>query len=289
MFPGNTPSGIDYAYMGRQKHELEVLQEHLTIASEIGTEVGIHVYHPPEKPKAPGVVIIFCHGNILPTRYNTEIIQSMLDCGATVVGRDFVGYDRSSRVPNRDGSLELASIANDRAVARWVVRNYPESQIILCGRSIGTFGWANLLEEPQCVGAIGFVPFTSLASVVTIAMEHSTPKGLRSILSTSGVRSKTRSVAKATFPVGCYSELMEEAASNGFNITGFDERIRGKKVVLFPATQDELVPEQAADELKGILEQSGAKVTVSWVEGDHKAVPGTHRIQEAVDHITNSN
>lgn len=279
LFPGNS-GHLDYRRLGHGRDELP--GEHITITSAVGSHVGLHIY--PSNTGTDTLVVIFCHGNIQPTRYLPHILLSLLDCGVTVVGRDFVGYDRSSRVPNVGGALEVASIANDKAVVEWVTVKYPNAQIIICGRSIGTFGWTNGLGHPKVIGAIGIVPFAQPIKAIERSIKNTVPL-VSTLVSTTGL---PQSITSAAFPVGVRSTLDPSIITHGFAAHHVrSAEIRGKAVVLYPAASDELVPKEEVDVLKQALEQGGCHVFVTWLDGDHRSLPTNAMLKEGIEAILN--
>ncbi|CAH0051342.1 unnamed protein product [Clonostachys solani] len=278
--PGNVLGQIDYKSLRKSGGIQE--GDMFTLTSAIGTQVGVHVYEP--SPEAANdVVVIFFHGNVRPTRYNPDIITPFLKCGATVVGRDLPGYDQSSFVPNSPGSVELAAIANDEVFMKWVLGKYKTSRIVLCGRSIGTLGWASQLSHPRVVGAIGIVPLHSVSSLIRPVIENKSSEFVASSLASVSVLGFLESVVDAIYPANCYSENLEGFTTKGFRVTGFDSGVGGKRVTLFPASQDSIVPKDAANELKTMLEASSVDVKMQTLEGSHNALPTAEQLREAFE------
>ncbi|CAG9975181.1 unnamed protein product [Clonostachys byssicola] len=280
--PGNVPGQINYESLRKSGGIQEGAM--LTLTSAIGTQVGVHVYEP--SPEAAiDVVVVFFHGNVRPTRYNPDIITPFLKCGATVVGRDLPGYDQSSFVPNTPGSVELAAIANDEVVMKWVLEKYPTSRIVLCGRSIGTLAWSRHLSNPRVVGAIGIVPLKSMASLIRPQIESKTPGLVSKSLETFSVIGCFESVFDAIYPANCHPENLEGLTTTGLRIAKFESGVGGKRVTLFPASKDLLVPRDAATEIKTMLEASNVDVKMHTLEGGHSALPTAEQLQEAFESI----
>lgn len=248
-------------------------------------------------------VVIFSHGNIRPSRYMNDLLEQLAGNvrvkGAwlpenrkrTIIARDFVGYDLSSKVENKDGGMELAAIANDRAVVQWAADRYathPNTEITVAGRSIGTGGWVNQLAHPRVTRAVGFVPFAEPAPLlqtfgVSLARKAGFPWPMPETLGVLvGSVSIPALVADLAFPRGhTPAELNREGlTTKGFALNEYIEAygdtglLNGKNVWLFPASRDELVPAADAKILQKALENAGCSVHVETVEGTHTALPG---------------
>ncbi|VUC29888.1 unnamed protein product [Clonostachys rosea] len=280
--PGNKPGQINYKSLLRSRGIQD--GKMFTLTSAIGTQVGVHVYEPSPET-AIDVLVIFFHGNVRPTRYNPDIIKPFLKCGATVVGRDLPGYDQSSFVPNSPGSVELASIANDEVFMKWALKTYKTHRIVLCGRSMGTFSWANRLSHPRVVGAIGIVPLHSVSSLIRPIIEKRYSELVANSLASFSVLGFFESMVDAIYPANCYSENLEGFTTKGFRFTEFDSSVSGKRVTLIPAEGDSTVPKAAADEIKTMLEASGVDVRIQPIGGEHNALPTTDQFREAFERI----
>ncbi|CAI6101160.1 unnamed protein product [Clonostachys chloroleuca] len=280
--PGNVLGQIDYKSLrnsgGIQEGDM------FTLTSAIGTQVGVHIYKPSPEVAIDAVVIFF-HGNVRPTRYNPDIITPFLKCGATVVGRDLPGYDQSSFVPNVPGSVELAAIANDEVFMSWVLDKYKTSRIVLCGRSIGTLAWTRHLSNPRVVGAIGIVPLRSMASLIRPQIQNKIWEVVAKGLESFSVIGCFESIFDALYPANCEAENLKDFKTMGLRIAEFNSGISGKRVALFPAKEDSLVPEDAANEIKTMLEVFHVDVKMQTLKGGHSALPTAEQFREAFESI----
>ncbi|KAK7432986.1 hypothetical protein QQZ08_000457 [Neonectria magnoliae] len=273
LFPGNA-GDIDYKRLGRGRTEIQA--HHQSVTTKVESKVGIHDYGGGEED----FIVVLAHGNTRPTRYLRELIESLQSCNIKVVGRDFVGYDLSSQVPFADGALEIAAHANDEAVLDYLEENYPNAKFILCGRSIGTFFWAGQLHRPSVVGAIGVVPFAKATTVVQNYVRTVFPWPFHHAV-------PTQTVVGTAFPRNCVSAKMPEFTTKGFSIEDFPSDVSGKRVALFPASVDELVPKSEVEDLSDMLEKRGCEVTTTWNEGDHRVLPTAQQLAEALKFIKN--
>uniref|UniRef100_A0A8H7TNB0 AB hydrolase-1 domain-containing protein n=1 Tax=Bionectria ochroleuca TaxID=29856 RepID=A0A8H7TNB0_BIOOC len=280
--PGNVLGQLDYKSLRKSGGIQE--GDMFTLTSAIGTQVGVHVYEP--SPEAAiDVVVIFFHGNVRPTRYNPDIITPFLKCGATVVGRDLPGYDQSSFVPNTPGSVELAALANDQVFMNWVLEKYKSSRIVLCGRSIGTLAWTRHLSHPRVVGAIGIVPLQSMASLIRPQIQSKIWEVVAKVLESFSVIGYFESIFDALYPANCEVENLKDFKTTGLRVAKFNSGVSGKRVTLFPANEDSLVPEDAADELKTTLEAFNVDVKMQTLKGGHGALPTAEQFREAFESI----
>ncbi|KPM43975.1 hypothetical protein AK830_g2641 [Neonectria ditissima] len=273
LFPGNA-GDIDYERLGRRRAELQA--EHFVITTKVGSKVGVHDYGGGEGD----FIVVLAHGNTRPTRYLKELIETLQSCNIRVVGRDFVGYDASSQVPFADGALEVAAHANDEAVLDHLEEKHPNAKFILCGRSIGTFFWAGQLHRPSVVGAIGIVPFKRAATVIQNFVKTVVPWPIHLAI-------PVQTAVGEAFPKDFLSDEMPGFTTKGFSIESFPPDVKGKRVTLFPASVDELVPHAEVDELEDMLEKGGCEVTTTWNEGDHRSLPTAEQMQEALEFIKN--
>jgi hypothetical protein len=290
LFPGNE-GNIKYEYLNAKISEgmdgYESMSPdvgHRKIKTSLGSVVGFHVY---PATHTPNEVVIFCHGNIRPSRYMNEFLEQLSGGRKRVViARDFVGYDLSSRVPNEGGSLELAAIANDRAVYEWAVREYPDADIVAGGRSIGTMGWANLLSLPKVKGAFGIVPFADPAGVVTGLV---LPRSLAWVPGLAAVLHALSGLAcSQAFPIGCKSDDLPDIQTYGFSALRTIEALHnphGKKVLLLKASDDELVPSTDAENLANKLRKRSIETEILILEGGHRALPGDSANRNAQIHL----
>ncbi|CAH0023215.1 unnamed protein product [Clonostachys rhizophaga] len=279
VVPGNVLGQLNYKSLRKSGGIQE--GDMFTLTSAIETQVGVHVYEP--SPEAAiDVVVIFFHGNVRPTRYNPDIITPFLNCGATVVGRDLPGYDQSSFVPNTPGSVELAAIANDEVFMNWVLDKYKTSRIVLCGRSIGTLAWTRHLSNPRVVGAIGIVPLQSMASLIRPQIQNKIWEVVAKVLVSFSVIGCFESIFDALYPANCE---VHNFKTTGLRVAEFDSGISGKRVTLFPAKEDSLVPEDAANELKAKLEAYNVDVKMQTLKGGHSALPTAEQFREAFESI----
>jgi dienelactone hydrolase len=274
LFVGNA-GALKYEYLGRNGDELD--GKHYTLTSAVGSKVGVHEYAAQGENINLDIVVLFFHGNLRPTRYLKDIFQPLVENGITIIGRDFVGYDGSSFVPNVDGALEIAALANDEAVINWTLEKYSKSRIVICGRSMGTLGLAGHLARPRVIGAIGIVPVTSLDSLVD-GLVAVLPRPLSGLVSLLGYPD---SIAHAAFPRGFRSTTEPRIVSSGFasDFTG----VARKLVFLFPADEDEFVPKGQVDLFRRGMEEKGCRVDVSWLKGGHHALPTSDQLIEALE------
>ncbi|KAJ5392249.1 hypothetical protein N7509_007739 [Penicillium cosmopolitanum] len=281
LFVGNA-GALKYDYLGRNGDELP--GNHYTITSAVGSKVGIHEYptqavsSDPDSTSDSDLVLLFFHGNLRPTRYlSKEIFQPLLENGIPVIGRDFVGYDASSFVPNVDGAMEIAAIANDEAVINWTLEKYPKARIVICGRSMGALGLAGHLARPRVVGAIGIVPVTSLDSLVD-GLVAWIPWPLSDLVCRLGYPD---AIAHEAFPSGFRSKVEPGIVTSGF-ASRFTDDICGKLVFLFPAEVDKFVSKARVEVFQREMEEKGCRVSVSWLKGGHHVLPTSDQLIRAL-------
>ncbi|KAJ5975286.1 hypothetical protein N7481_008993 [Penicillium waksmanii] len=282
LFVGNA-GALKYDYLGRNGDELD--GNHYTITSAVGSKVGIHEYPTQavssDQDSDPDLVLLFFHGNLRPTRYlSKEIFQPLVENGITVIGRDFVGYDASSFVPNVDGAMEIAAIANDEAVINWTLEKYPKARIVICGRSMGALCLAGHLARPRVIGAIGIVPVTSLDSLVD-GLVAWIPWPLSDLVCRLGYPD---AIAHEAFPPGFRSKAEPSIVTSGF-ASKFTDDIRGKLVFLFPAEVDEFVPSGRIEVLQREMEEKGCIVNVDWLKGGHHVLPTSDQLMRALEEL----
>lgn len=276
LFVGNA-GALKYDYLGQKGDELD--GNHHTLTTAVGSKVGIHEYSAQNKNSVinPDLVVLFFHGNLRPTRYLKDILQPLVDNGITVIGRDFVGYDASSLVPNVDGAMEIAAIVNDEAVINWTLEKYPNARIVICGRSMGALGLAGHLARPRVVGAIGIVPVTSLDSLID-GLVAWIPRPLSDLVCLIGYPD---AIAHTAFPRGFRSKAEPSIVTSGF-ASKFTDDISGKMIFLFPSEEDKFVPTGRIEDLQREMEEKGCRVSVSWLKGGHHALPTNEQLIEAL-------
>ena len=242
---------------------------HHQIESSVGSRVGFYLYPAAQPPRQ---VVIFCHGNIRPSWYMNKFLEQLSNHRQrVVVARDFVGYDSSSRVPNEDGALEIAAIANDLAVYDWVVGKYPDAEIIVGGRSIGTTGWANLLPKPKVKKAFGVVPFSHPAGAVYNAAVPGFASHIPFLKSL--LRLVSRKACDRAFPTYSDDTIQTFGFSAAKTIDSFPPGQDGKEVMLLKAENDKLVPEGDAEILATKLQSLNIQTRIVTMKGGHNALP----------------
>ncbi|KAH0593135.1 hypothetical protein MHUMG1_09137 [Metarhizium humberi] len=252
---------------------------HYTLTTTLETSVGIHVY-PANKPATQ--LVIFNHGNIRPSRYMNEILEKLThDRTRVVIAVDFVGYDSSSRVPNKAGALEIASIINDTAAYQYATDEYPNvKEVIYCSRSLGNIGWTHCIHFPKVTKVVALMPFADLSAV---AGSFASSQVRRRIffpfqsLAQYGASAVLGAVFPSVFPSDARVDGQPDVQTRGFSLVKTIDALagpmEGKSVLLMKASDDELIPDGEAERLAAKLEEKGIKTKVMDLTGSHHALP----------------
>lgn len=288
VFPGNAPGtkgGINYARLNEKitNHEdgyepMSSDVRHYTLTTTLETSVGIHVY-PANKPATQ--LVIFNHGNIRPSRYVNEILEKLThDRTRVVIAVDFVGYDSSSRVPNKAGALEIASIINDTAAYQYATDEYPNvKEVIYCGRSMGNIGWTHCIHFPKVTKVVALMPFADLSAVAGSFVSSKVRRIIFPFQSLAqyGASAALGAVFPSVFPSDARVDGQPDVQTRGFSLVKTIDALagpmEGKSVLLMKASDDELVPDGEAERLAAKLEEKGIKTKVMDLTGSHQALP----------------
>lgn len=284
IFPGNAPGtkgGINYASLNEKitNHEdgyepMSSDVRHYTLTTTLETSVGIHVY-PANKPATQ--LVIFNHGNVRPSRYMNEILEKLThDRTRVVIAVDFVGYDSSSRVPNKAGALEIASIINDTAAYQYATDEYPNvKEVIYCSRSLGNIGWTHCIHFPKVTKVVALMPFADLSAVVGSVVSSKVPRIFFPFQSLA--QYGVSAVLGAVFPSDARVDGQPDVQTRGFSLVKTIDALagpmEGKSVLLMKASDDELIPDGEAERLVAKLEEKGIKTKVMDLKGLHHALP----------------
>ncbi|KAK4073285.1 hypothetical protein Purlil1_13105 [Purpureocillium lilacinum] len=305
FYPGNAGK-IDYRYLDRKVSEGKDGYEpqspdvaNYWIKSNAGTTVGLHVYSTDIKPSSVKKVVLFFHGNTRSPRYMNPFLEDLAgnervngqwlrkNRKRVVIARDFPGYDLSSRVPYLGGSLETAATANDMAVYNWVIAKYPNAEITVVGRSIGTMGWVNLLPLDRVTRAVAIVPFADPAElVVHVATSKASACYLDYVPGVIFALNKVlRAACDVAFPRSREgsSPLVGFSPSAGISAWKLS---RNKRILFFAASKDALVPFGDVERLARAAELQGAVVEpIVRLRGGHAALPTGNDLKSLQDFL----
>ncbi|KID99006.1 hypothetical protein MAJ_05101, partial [Metarhizium majus ARSEF 297] len=286
IFPGNAPGkkgGINYARLNEKitnhEHGYEPMSSdvrHCILTTPLETSVGIHVYPANKAKDSATQLVIFNHGNVRPSRYMNQILEKLThERTRVVIAVDFVGYDSSSRVPNKDGALEIASIINDTAAYQYATDEYPDvKEVIYCSRSLGNIGWAHCIHFPKVTKVVALMPFADLSAVTGSVVSSKAPRIFPfQSLAQCGVSA----FLGAAFPSGARVDGLPEVQTQGFSLVKMIDALpgpmTGKSVLLMRASDDKLIPDGEAERLAAKLEEKGIKTKVMDLKGSHHALP----------------
>lgn len=110
---------------------------------------------------APQGVILYFHGNAGSLRSWGGVAPNLVAYGYDLLIADYRGYGQSTGRINSEAQLH----ADAAAVYAWAVERYPEEQIILYGRSLGSSLATRLAAEHHPRMLILESPFYSLAAI----------------------------------------------------------------------------------------------------------------------------
>jgi uncharacterized protein len=113
----------------------------------------------------PRAVILIAHGNAGNVTHRLELLQHFQALGASALVFDYRGYGRS------DGSSSEAGVLADaRAARRWLAKRtgITESEVVLCGESLGGGVQVDLAAKDGARGLILISTFDSLAGVAAV-------------------------------------------------------------------------------------------------------------------------
>jgi pimeloyl-ACP methyl ester carboxylesterase len=246
--------------------------------------VGFYVYPAKHNPRQ---VVIFCHGNIRSSLFLSKFCEQLSNGRErAVVARDFVGYDLSSPVPSHhDGALEIAAIANDLAVYKWVVDKYPDAEIIVGGRSIGTLGWVNLVPQDKVKKTFGFVPLADVAGPVTSVVVNKFASRippllvalcrplLRFVIGPLLCLIYVKPLCNKAFPTYSDGTIQTFGFSAAKTLKSYVPKVGRGKALLFEARNDKLVPHSHVEILAKKLQRLSIDTRVITMDGDHDALP----------------
>ena len=131
------------------------------VSFETADGVKLHGWYcPVEQPRA---VVLFAHGNagtVADRWQKYRLFNERL--GVTILGFDYRGYGKSEGKPSEAGLLADARAARKFLAAKSGV---PESDVVLCGQSLGGAVMVDLAAADGARGLILESTFTSLADV----------------------------------------------------------------------------------------------------------------------------
>jgi pimeloyl-ACP methyl ester carboxylesterase len=140
--------------------QLGITGEEVYFAAEDG--VRIHAFYLP----APGAnnALLFLHGNAGNASHRLPNAAELVRLGCSVLVIDYRGYGLSE-----GRATEAGVYADARAGLRHLVeqRGFPESRIIVFGRSLGGAVAVDLAQERELAGLILESTFTSIADVAS--------------------------------------------------------------------------------------------------------------------------
>ncbi len=114
----------------------------------------------------PRATVLIAHGNAGNVTHRAELLRHFRAMGASVLVFDYRGYGRSEGSPNEAGVL-----ADARAARRWLAQRtaVDESEIVLCGESLGGGVQVDLAASD---GARGLILISTFDSIVGVAAYH---------------------------------------------------------------------------------------------------------------------
>ncbi len=107
-------------------------------------------------------MVLIAHGNAGNITNRNDLLRRFRALGASVLVFDYRGYGRSDGSPSEAGVL-----ADARAARAWLAKRteIPESEIVLCGESLGGGVQVDLAAKDGARGLILISTFDSLAGV----------------------------------------------------------------------------------------------------------------------------
>ena len=190
---------------------------------KLTTADGEHIFawHVPPRDGKP--VILYLHGNGGALRYRVERFTRLITDGIGIVAVEYRGYGGSSGSPSERGLIADAEAGYAYAAAR-----YPNQQIVLWGKSLGS-GVAVALAAEKPVGRVILeAPFTSAAAV---AAKHYWYVPVR-LLMTDQFRSDAR-IGKVTAPLLILHGAKDDTVPYAMGEHLFDLANKPKHIVRF--------------------------------------------------------
>lgn len=148
FFPERDPLGTRYAF-GVPADELFIPVK--------GAQLHALLFH----AKEPRGVILYLHGNAGSLRSWGTVAPALVERGYDVLMVDYRGYGQSTGQINGEAQLH----ADMAAVYGWLSGRYPEEQIVLYGRSLGSGLAARLAAEHRPRLLILESPYDSLEAI----------------------------------------------------------------------------------------------------------------------------
>ncbi len=115
-----------------------------------------------------GPFVLFFHGNgeNLATMWQSGTFENLKNLEVNFLAIDYPGYGRSEGEPSEESILETA-----KAAVSWIIQNYPNQQLIVCGWSLGAAVAIQTAEMfPADVDAL--IALSAWSSLRDVASEH---------------------------------------------------------------------------------------------------------------------
>ena len=115
-------------------------------------------------PKENKPVFLYFHGNGGSLRYRVSRFRNLIADGSGLVALSYRGYGGSSGAPSEEGLL-----ADGRAAYAFARAQYPASELVVWGESLGTGVAVVVAAENRIAALILEAPFTSTADIAFAA------------------------------------------------------------------------------------------------------------------------
>lgn len=131
--------------------------EELNLKHNNGEEIN-GLYFPSEDSKA---VIIYFHGNSKNLQHWGKYLPDVIDRGFDVLAIDYRGYGKSDGLASEENMYEDGLLAYN-----WAKNNFPDKELILWGRSLGTAVASHLSISNNAGKLILETPFYNMPELV---------------------------------------------------------------------------------------------------------------------------
>ena len=197
----------------KQEHvyQFDVDYDEFNLTHDNGEKIN-SLFFPSKESKA---LIIYFHGNSKNLQHWGKYLPDVVNRGFDVVAIDYRGYGKSDGEPSEENMYEDAQL-----IYEWAMQNYPDQEIIIWGRSLGTAIASNLSLASKASKLILETPFYNMDELI-----------------------KTR------FPLLIIPVELKYKFPNHTNILN-----NGITTYIIQGTKDSIVPYKSAQKLRRILE-----------------------------------
>lgn len=234
----NTKIPMDYQY------EFKEIFEEMWFEPEVNVKINA-LYFKTDSTKRKGLIVYF-HGNADNLKRWGEYAIDFTKNNYDILMIDYRQFGKST------GELSEKALHTDaRYVYGWAKKRFPEDQIIIFGRSLGTGIAARLASENKPKMLLLETPYYSLSDV-----------------------------GMSYFPLIPYNLMMKYQ----FRTDLFIKQVRCK-IHLFHGTKDEIVPYKSSLKLAELLNKKPSEILTTIPDGKHKNLRGFQEYHRALDSL----